>query len=80
LVLFDIPEKDRTFRDILREHLKELKFRKLQQSVFVSPHPFEQPILELISLYEAQPHVRVVSAERIDNEDQLRKIFFKNKM
>ncbi|HBR71810.1 MAG TPA: PaaX family transcriptional regulator, partial [Candidatus Moranbacteria bacterium] len=44
---FDIPEKDRIFRGILREHLYELKFFRLQNSVFVSPHPFEKMILEL---------------------------------
>lgn len=77
IVLFDIPEKDRAFRDILRAHLKELKFRKMQQSVFVSPHPFEQPILELIEIYEARVHVRVVTAQKIDNEETLKKIFFK---
>lgn len=77
IVLFDIPEKDRMFRDILREHLKELKFRKLQNSVFVSPHPFEKPILELVGLYEAQAYVRVITAEKIDNETKLEKYFFK---
>ncbi len=50
LVLFDIPEKDRLFRDILREHLKALKFYKLQHSVFVSPYPFEKQMLELIEI------------------------------
>lgn len=77
LVIFDIPEKERAFRDILRSHLKELKFRKMQQSVFVSPHPFEQPILELAALYEAEAHVRVVTAEKIDNEAALKKKFFR---
>src|SRR3990172_7215508 len=32
IVLFDIPEKDRLFRDILREHLYALGFFKLQHS------------------------------------------------
>lgn len=77
LVMFDIPEKDRLFRDVLRRHLKTLKFRKLQHSVFVSPYPFEKPILELIALYSAEKYVRVVTAERVDNENQLKKIFFK---
>ena len=77
LVLFDIPEKDRVFRDILRKHLKTLKFRKLQHSVFVSPYPFEKPILELVRLYSAEKYVRVISAMKIDNEKNLKKYFFK---
>ncbi|MDP1884125.1 MAG: hypothetical protein Q8L10_02050 [Candidatus Moranbacteria bacterium] len=76
IVIFDIPEKDRMFRDILRDHLRELEFLKLQHSVFVSPHPFESQILELASLYSAEKYVRVITALKIDNEDSLKKHFF----
>ncbi len=76
VVLFDIPEKDRIFRDILREHLRNLKFAKLQHSVFVSPYPFEKPILELIEIYSAHPYVRVITAEKIDNEEDIKDHFF----
>lgn len=79
IVFFDIPEKDRQFRSILREHLYELNFFKLQQSVFVSPYPFEKPILELISIYSANSYVRVVTAFKIDNEDRIKKHFFREK-
>lgn len=75
IVIFDIPEKDRVFRDILREHLYALNFFKLQKSVFVSPHPFEKPILDLVALYSAEPYVRVVTATKIDNESKLKKHF-----
>ena len=77
LVLFDIPEKNRLFRDILREHLRTLKFLKLQHSVFVSPYPFEKPIQELVSLYSAQPYVRVATATNIDSEPALKRHFFR---
>ena len=75
VLLFDIPEKDRLFRDILRGHLYDLKFRKLQHSVFVSPYPCEKSILELSALYSAERYVRVIKAERIDNEASLKKYF-----
>lgn len=77
VVVFDIPEKDRLFRGILREHLYDLKFYKLQNSVFVSPYPFEKPIIELVALYSAQPYVRVITATDIDNEIKLKKHFSK---
>jgi len=76
IVLFDIPEKDRPFRDILRSHLRQLKFLKLQHSVFVSPYPFEKAILELSYLYSAQEYVRVITALGIDNEKKLKEHFF----
>jgi len=75
LVIFDIPEKDRDFRNILRSHLRELRFFRLQNSVFISPHPFENMILELVYLYAATPYVRVITAEKIDNEDRLKRYF-----
>jgi DNA-binding transcriptional regulator PaaX len=77
IVIFDIPERDREFRDILRKHLFALEFYKLQQSVFVSPYPCENLILKLVSLYSAQKYVRVATATKIDNEDNLKKHFFK---
>lgn len=77
IVIFDIPEKDRAFRDILRSHLNELKFFKLQHSVFVSPYPFENAILDLIQLYAAESYVRVIIAIKIDNEEKVKKYFFK---
>ncbi|EKE16071.1 MAG: hypothetical protein ACD_11C00041G0001, partial [uncultured bacterium] len=77
IVAFDIPEKDRIFRGILRNHLRELKFFKLQHSVFVSPYPFEKMILELTQLYSAQAYVRVITATSIDNENRLRRHFLK---
>ncbi|MEI8343867.1 MAG: hypothetical protein WCF93_02885 [Candidatus Moraniibacteriota bacterium] len=75
VVLFDIPERDRIFRDILRQHLYDLKFRKLQHSVFVSPYPCEQSILELTAIYGAERYVRVITADKIDNEAALKKYF-----
>ncbi len=76
IVIFDIPEKERGFRDILREHLRELNFYKLQQSVFVSPNPCEKQIAELVSLYRAEPFVRVMTVDWIDNGKKLRDYFF----
>jgi len=79
IVVFDIPEKSRVFRNILREHLGELDFYKLQNSVFVSPYPFEKPVLELIELYSAGQYVRVITATKIDNEEKLKNRFFRYK-
>jgi DNA-binding transcriptional regulator PaaX len=79
LVFFDIPEKDRRFRDILRQHLYNLDFKKIQQSVFVSPYPFEKPILDVISIYSANQYVRVATAIKIDNETKIKNYFFNKK-
>ncbi|HFC76879.1 MAG TPA: hypothetical protein ENJ27_01475 [Candidatus Moranbacteria bacterium] len=79
IVIFDIPEKNRMFRSILRNHLKDLHFKKLQNSVFVAPYPFEKSILDLVSLYQAEKYVRVITAIKINNEVKLKHYFFKKK-
>lgn len=79
IVIFDIPESDRVFRDILRKHLYTLEFKQLQQSVFVSPYPCEKSILDLVRLYNASQYVRVITATTIDNASELKKYFFKKK-
>ncbi|MEI7749846.1 MAG: hypothetical protein WCJ25_02480 [Candidatus Moraniibacteriota bacterium] len=76
VVAFDIPERSRAFRAILREHLHEAEFYQLQQSVFVSPYPYEKPFSELIRLYEAGPYVRIMTVSWMDNEADLKRIFF----
>ncbi|OGH09017.1 MAG: CRISPR-associated endonuclease Cas2 [Candidatus Levybacteria bacterium RBG_16_35_6] len=36
VIIFDIPEKNRSARDVFREKLKDLNFYQLQKSVFVT--------------------------------------------
>ncbi len=79
IIMFDIPEENRSFRDILRDHLRELKFYKLQHSVFLSPYPYEKPLTELVELYGAQSFVRIMTVSWIDNEDRLKHYFFPSK-
>ena len=79
IVIFDIPEKDRIFRNILRNHLYNLDFKKIQQSVFVSPYPFEKSIMELVNIYSAEKYVRVITATKIDNEKYIKNKFCKLK-
>jgi CRISPR-associated endonuclease Cas2 len=75
VVIFDIPEKKKLARDILREKLEKLGFYQLQKSVFI--HPFEcQQEIELISkIYEIEPFVYFMKANYIDNQRKLKEKF-----
>jgi DNA-binding transcriptional regulator PaaX len=75
VVMFDIPEKNRIFRGILREHLQEIGFVTLQQSVFVYPYPCENQLIKLAELYSASAYVRILTVSFIDNESKLREKF-----
>lgn len=46
LVIFDIKEKERYLRDMLREKLVELGFGRLQKSIYLSPFDFNQDLAE----------------------------------
>ena len=75
MVIFDIPEKKRAARDVLREILKRMSFYEFQKSVFVHPYPCQDEIDYLIEYYEIRPYVRIVTATELDNELHLCKIF-----
>lgn len=79
LVLFDIPEKKRVFRNILRSHLKTIGFIELQKSAFIFPFPCEQEIACLTELYHANSFVRIATLRSIDNEKALKEHFFSQK-
>jgi DNA-binding transcriptional regulator PaaX len=47
MVVFDIPEKKRAYRDVFRRSLKEMDFKMIQRSVWVSHKPCED-LVELL--------------------------------
>lgn len=48
IVIFDVAEKQREFRDSLRSKLVELGFGQWQKSVYVSPHDVAQDMIEFL--------------------------------
>ncbi|MEK7629135.1 MAG: hypothetical protein AAB394_01250 [Patescibacteria group bacterium] len=75
IILFDIPEKKRQARDVLRETIKRLGFYEYQKSVFIHPYPCQDEIDYIVEYYEIRQYVRIVTATELDNEIHLKKIF-----
>jgi len=48
LVIFDVPERERTKRNIIRAHLVGCDFRQLQKSVWMGDHPLPQDFITLL--------------------------------
>ena len=71
LVIFDIPDKKKIAREVLRNKLKELGFRALQKSVFILPYPCKKEIEVIKSVYELWPYVDFITADEIDNQIKL---------
>lgn len=75
VVLFDVPEKQKRLRDVLRYYFKNMGMIELQKSVFVHPYDCKNEIDFIIELHNARKYVRFIEAFHIDNELHLKKKF-----
>lgn len=76
VVIFDIAQLKKVYREALRGKLKELGFYPLQKSVWV--HPFDcQAEIELLKEFFglSEKEIRVIIAESIGEDTKLKEIF-----
>ena len=76
IVIFDIAQLKKTYREAFRGKLKELGFYPLQKSVWV--YPFDcQAETELLKDFFglSDQEMRLIVADNISKDDQLRKSF-----
>lgn len=72
IVIFDIPEKKKKAREVLRAKLKDLGFKELQKSVFVLPYECEDEIDFIVEVFEIRSWVRFLKVDSFTNEEQFR--------
>lgn len=65
VVVFDIPEKEKGFRNWLRQELYLLKYKKLQKSVFVSKFPITPDIVKEIKRKKMSNYVNYLLVDKI---------------
>ncbi len=75
LVFFDVEELNRVKRDRLRELFLKLGFKPLQRSVYLYPYPCNQEIAFLREVIGVPHAVKLVTAEEVENDDELRVVF-----
>ncbi|MCX6809800.1 MAG: CRISPR-associated endonuclease Cas2 [Candidatus Berkelbacteria bacterium] len=75
IVIFDVPEKYRLARRVLRDKLREIGFLRLQKSVWASPYECENEINFIASIYQIEQYVNYIVAEKIDNNEALKEKF-----
>lgn len=66
MVMFDIPRKKNSKRDLLRRKLVQLGFVKLQESVFVTPYICEKEINFIINYLGIADHVILLQMGKIE--------------
>ena len=57
LIVFDIPERRRNARDMLRRKLKEFECQQIQKSVYVTPYVCENEIREVSKILGVMDHI-----------------------
>src|SRR3989338_1242837 len=75
VVIFDIQEKYKRSRDKLRIKLKQLGLYRLQDSVWVYPHPLEDILVLLKSEFRLGSSTLYIIADQIEQDRHLKKFF-----
>lgn len=71
LIIFDIPEAQKSNRDVFRRKLLQLGFIRLQDSVFVSAFPCKNEIDFLCNFLEISDYVTLTTLDKIERGEQL---------
>lgn len=75
LVSFDVHEKNRVKRDLLRRELQAYGFQMLHQSMWIYPYPCDEYIVLLKSDLSFGKNVQYMLAEYIDMHIELKRVF-----
>ncbi len=75
IVIFDIPEKHKYVRVVLRAKLKALQFKKWQNSIWISPFELDKEIEQELQELSKKFFVRLIKTTDINNTSDLQKLF-----
>ena len=74
-IIFDIPESKRPVRDYLRGKIKQLGFKKWQNSIWISPYVIPTDVEDELMILSEKFFVRLIKIESINNESDLKNLF-----
>jgi len=66
MIIFDIPEKKRALRDLLRESLCFLEYKMLQQSVWVCPYDVQKETEDFIQRNSLERYIKFFLINEIE--------------
>src|SRR3989344_1326066 len=76
IVIFDLPESLKKWREYLRNELKSnLGFYPLQESVYITPHPVTGELDQLLKEWNLRKYFRYLTVTEIDRVDELKTVF-----
>lgn len=65
MLIFDVPEKYRKSRDLLRSILQNLGYKMFQQSVWITPYDVSEKTERLMQVYSLDEFVKIFLTEEI---------------
>lgn len=68
IVAYDIPEKKRWLREILRRNLEDLDFGALHKSLWISPYNFLGDIEKIVKQYNLETYILLAISNRVGRE------------
>lgn len=80
VVIFDIPEKYKTSRDLFRRYLIKLGFIQIQKSVYTYPFGCAKEIAILSQKLLVEKYVTILIAEIIQGEDEIIETFIDSRI
>ncbi len=75
MIIFDIPEEKRKIRDYLRSKLKQLGFKRWQNSIWVTPYKLPDEVVKELKILSEKYFVRLITVDAINNERDLKAMF-----
>ncbi len=66
MIIFDIPEEKRHLRNLLREKLILLKYKMLQQSIWICPYDVQKETEFILRKYSIDSYVKLFLIEEIE--------------
>lgn len=75
MVIFDIPEKHQRVRNILRAKLKQLHFKKWQNSIWITPFALDSQIEKEFSQLAEKYFIRLIKFADINYSKDLDEMF-----
>ncbi|OGZ67688.1 MAG: CRISPR-associated endonuclease Cas2 [Candidatus Staskawiczbacteria bacterium RIFCSPHIGHO2_02_FULL_34_9] len=65
MIIFDIPQKHRKARDLLRSILNNLGYKMFQQSVWITPYDVSDKTEKLLQAYSLDGYVKIFIVEKL---------------
>lgn len=75
VIIFDLPEKLKKWREYMRNELRVLGFEPLQKSVYITPYPVTGELDQILKEWGLRKYFRYLTVNEIDGENGLKKKF-----